>query len=224
MRRWVPFAVAGFMLTPFALWALFSALGIRSGFEGLHSPVGWALFLASLPLAGLFWIQNLRQMGDSMGAPSRLSAAARLAALLPWAIAGIGLAGAAWLVSAGEGVGVALLVGAASLGLALLGGLAARAPVEPPVSGVPVEDGAAMDAQGRAWLLAIGNAAMALALAAYYWTPWVLLWAVGALVPLAFVAMLALCWWATLIPATSAPPAARPPRPANEEARPARAA
>ncbi|MCX8135062.1 MAG: hypothetical protein N3D18_14005 [Roseococcus sp.] len=128
------------------------------------------------------------------------------------------------LVSAGEGVALAVLVGAASLGLALLGGLAARAPVEPPVSGVPVEDGAAMDAEGRTWLLAIGDVAMALALLAHLWTPWVLLWAVGALVPLAFIAISALCWWATLIPATAAPPAARPPRAANEEARPARAA
>jgi hypothetical protein len=223
MKRWVPFAIAGFMLTPFGLWALFSALGIRSGFDGLHSPVGWALFLTSLPLAGLFWIQNLRQMGDSMGAPSRLAAAARLASLLPWAIGVIGLVGAAWLAVSGEGAGLAVIVAVATLGFALLGGLAARAPVEPPVSGVPVEDGAAMDAQARTLLLAIGNVAMALVLLAYYWTPWVLLWAVGALVPLAFVAMLGLAWWATLIPAAPAATPA-PPKAANEEARAVRAA
>ena len=223
MKRWVPFAIAGFMLTPFGLWALISALGIRSGFEGLHSPVGWALFLASLPLAGLFWIQNLRQMGDSMGAPSRLATARRLASVLPWAIGLIGLGGAAWLAVSGEGAGLAVIVALATFGFALLGGLAARAPIEPPVAGVPVEDGAAMDAQGRTWLLAIGNVAMALVLLAHYWTPWVLLWAVGALVPLAFVAMLALCWWATLVPPV---PAARPalPQPANEGAQAAQAA
>jgi hypothetical protein len=33
------------------------------------------LIAASLPLAGLFWIRNLRQLEDSMGAASRLGVA-----------------------------------------------------------------------------------------------------------------------------------------------------
>jgi hypothetical protein len=215
IRRWLPFAIAGFMLTPFALWALFSALGLGGRAFAEHSPVGWVLFLASLPLAGLFWIQNLRQIGDSMGEASRLSVAARLAAILPTAVAGIGLAGAGVLLWGGHGFAVAGLVAVATLGLAALARLAAAAPVEPGVAEVPAEDPARMDAQARQGLILFYNLAAALALLAYAWTPWVLLWAVAAAVPVAFAAMLALAWWATETPSTGEAAGAAP-HPANE--------
>jgi hypothetical protein len=223
IRRWLPFAIAGFMLTPFALWALFSALGLGGRAFAEHSPVGWVLFLASLPLAGLFWIQNLRQIGESMGAASRLGVAARLAAVLPASVAGIGLVGAGVLLWGGHGVAVAALVALATLGLAALARLAAAAPVEPGVAQVPGEDPARLDAQARQALLVFANLAAGLAFLAFAWTPWVLLWAVLAAVPVAFAAMLALAWWATETPlAAPAPEAA--PRPANETAPLSRAA
>ena len=197
MPRWLPFAIAVFMLSPFALWALLGGRDALSGLGGMQSEVGWVLLVASLPLAGLFWVQNLRQIGDSMGRASRLGAASRLAGLLPLAIAGLGLGGAWWLAQGGTpGLVVALLVGAVLL-LALLGGLAARAPIEPGIAPVQPEDAAAMDAAARHWLLVLANIAMALLLLSYHWTPWVLFWAALAAIPLLFLAMAWLAWWGT---------------------------
>lgn len=219
MRRWVPFAVAVFMLTPFALWGLFSLLGLGGRAFAEHSPVGWVLFLASLPLAGLFWIQNLRQIGDSLGEASRFGLAARLTAVLPASVAGIGLVGAAVLLWAGHGVAVSALVALATLGLAALARLAAAAPVEPGAAEVPEEDPAALDAAARQVLLVFVNIAAALALLAWAWTPWVLLWAVAAAVPVAIAAMLALAWWATEKPRAAKAPEPGPAANDTEAAR-----
>ncbi|MCU0886940.1 MAG: hypothetical protein MUC64_02790 [Rubritepida sp.] len=225
MKRWVPFAIAIFMLTPFALWAGFAFSGLEGTTGWRQTGVGAVLFAASLPLAGLFWIQNLRQLGDSMGAPSRFRLAARLAAVLPAAILVIGAVGAAWLVMAGAGPAQALLATLGTLAMAGFGWLVARAPVEPgqpPAAATP--DPAAEDAAARHALLFLLNIAMALTLLAYLWTPWVLLWAVAAAVPVAFVLIMALAWWAAETapgrPAAAAPPGA----PANDAAAAARAA
>lgn len=197
MPRWLPFAIAIFMLTPFALWAGMGGAASLAGWGGLQSEVGWVLLVASLPLAGLFWVQNLRQIGDSMGRASRLKTASRLASLLPLAIAGLGLAGAWWLGTRGTSGAVVALVVAAVLVLALLGGLAARAPIEPGLAPVPPESPADMDAAARQWLLALGNIAMALLLLSYYWTPWVLFWAALAAIPVLFLAIAFLALWGT---------------------------
>lgn len=196
MRRWVPFAIAIFMLTPFALWVGLGLFGPGGGAVRLDSPLGAVLLASSLPLAGLFWIQNLRQLGDSMGAASRLRVAARLTSLLPLAILGIGLLGAAWLVTSGAGHLEAFLALLGTTAMAGFAWLVARAPVEPGriVSAPPAapDNGDA----ARSALLFIANVAMVLGLLAYHWTPWVLFWAVLALVPVAFVLMIALAWWA----------------------------
>ena len=196
MRRWVPFAIAIFMLTPFALWLGLGLFGPGRGAVQFDSLLGAVLLAASLPLAGLFWIQNLRQLGDSMGAASRLRLAARLTSLLPLAILGIGLPGTAWLVASGAGHLEAFLAVLGTTVMAGFGWLVARAQVEPGriVSAPPAtpDDGDA----ARSALYFIANVAMVLALLAYHWTPWVLFWAVLALVPVAFVLMIALAWWA----------------------------
>jgi hypothetical protein len=198
MPRLLPFAIALFMLTPFLLWAGFFAGGMRSGVEAWQSPVGWVLLATSLPLAGLFWIQNLRQMGDSMGQASRLSLAARLARILPFAMLGIGVSGSAWLWLRGEGVALAVIALLATLTLSVLARLAAEASVEPGFIPVPAAtDHRAEDELGRGILVFVANIAMVLALIAYYVTPQVLFWALGALVPVAFVLMMRLAWWAT---------------------------
>lgn len=196
MRRWVPFAIAIFMLTPFALWVGLGLFGPGGGAVRLDSPLGAVLLASSLPLAGLFWIQNLRQLGDSMGAASRLRVAARLTSLLPLAIFGIGLMGAAWLVTSGAGHLEAFLALLGTTAMAGFGWLVARAPVEP--GRIVTAPTAAPDngEAARSALLFIANVAMVLALLAYHWTPWVLFWAVLALIPVAFVVMIALAWWA----------------------------
>jgi hypothetical protein len=223
MPRLLPFAIAIFMLTPFLLWAGFYAAGMRSGVEAWQSPIGWVLLATSLPLAGLFWIQNLRQLGNSMGAASRLGLAAGLARLLPFAMLGIGLAGSAWLWWSGEGVALAVIALIATLLLSVFARRAAEAAVEPGFTpAAPAGDQRAEDELGRGILLFFANVAMALALLAYYVTPQVLFWALAALVPIACGLMMRLAWWATeggqAAPAGLSPAAAPPRRPEARQA------
>jgi hypothetical protein len=55
------------MLTPFALWLGLGLFGPGGAAVRIDTKLGAVLLGASLPLAGLFWIQNLRQLGDSIG-------------------------------------------------------------------------------------------------------------------------------------------------------------
>jgi ABC-type Fe3+-hydroxamate transport system substrate-binding protein len=107
----------------------------------------------------------------------------------------IGGAGTAGLLAQGDGFLEPAIALAGTLVMAGFVRLVARAPVEPGeiVAGHDAERGA-QDITAHDMLLTIANVAMALVLLAYYWTPWVLFWAVLALIPLAFVAMLALAW------------------------------
>jgi hypothetical protein len=223
MKRWVPFAIAIFMLTPFLIWAGFFAGGMRSGVEAWQSPVGWVLLATSLPLAGLFWIQNLRQLGNSMGEASRLGISSRLAGILPFAMLGIGLAGSAWLWLGEKEAALAVIALLATLVLSVFGRLAADASVEPAfVPQEPPSDRQGEDELGRGILIFVANVGMALALLAYYVTPQVLLWAIGALVPVAFLAMMRLAWWAAQSGASAPaalPPQQRQPEPVREPLR-----
>jgi hypothetical protein len=219
MSRWVPFAIAIFMLTPFVLWGGMALLGPGGGLAGMPVGVGAVLLAASLPLAGLFWIQNLRQLGDSMGAPSRFGVAARLAALLPLAILLVGGAGIAWLIARGEGSLEPSLALAGTLVMAGFARLVARAPVEPgEIRAAPHAEArpGREDDAAHTILLSIANIAMALVLLAYYWTPWVLFWAVLALIPLAFVAIIAMTWWAAQTDVQHRAPPLRPQDAAND--------
>jgi hypothetical protein len=226
MKRWVPFAIAVFMLTPFALWAGLALVLPGGDLSGVPTGAGGVLLLASLPLAGLFFVQNIRQLGDAMGAPSRFDMAGRLAAILPLLVLLAGGLGTAWLIAGGGGFLEPAIGLAGTLVMAAVSRLAARAPVEPgQVVATAGMSPAAEDAAARQALLAIGNVAMALVLLAFYWTPWVLFWAAMALIPVAFVAMMALAWWAATseVVERRAPP--RPGRPANDRGyRPAQAA
>ena len=226
MKRWVPFAIAAFMLTPLPLWAGLALVLPAGDLSGVPTGAGGVLLLASLPLAGLFLVQTIRQLGDAMGAPSRFGVAGRLASILPLLVLLAGGGGTAWLLAGGGGFLEPAISLAGTLVMAAVSHLAARAPVEPGqvvmAAGMsPAEEDAAA---GQA-LLAIGNVAMALVLLAFYWTPWVLFWAAMALIPVAFVAMMALAWWAaqSAVVEHRAPPGPRDA--ANDPAhRPARAA
>jgi len=224
MRRWVPFAIAVFMLTPFALWLGFGFFGPGGGMVRIEGRLGAVLLAASLPLAGLFWVQNLRQLGDSMGAASRLRVAARLTALLPLTILGLGLLGAAWLLASGAGLIEAFLALLGAVAMAGFGWLIVRAPVEPGRVVAPAPAAPRSGAEDKAALLFFANVAMALLLLAIYWTPWVLFWAVVALVPVAFLLMIALAWWAARGGVVEAPPVRRLGAPANDRAERRRAA
>lgn len=210
MKRWVPFAIAIFMLTPFGLWALFTATGLAQGNPIFESRIGTVLVLASLPLAGLFWIQNLRQLGDSMGHASRLRSAQKLTAVLPVAILAIGALGAVWIAGI-EGTNQALAAFAATLAMAGLGALAARAPVEPgTITDEAHADPAVQDAKGREMLLVIGNILGVVLVGVLYWSPLAVLYAAYAAVPAIFAAMIGLAWWAAYDGVVeTAPPARR---------------
>jgi len=217
MKRWVPFAIALFMLMPFGLWLGLGLFGPGGGMVALQSDVGGVLLLTSLPFAGLFWVQNLRQLGDSMGAPSRLRLAERLAGLLPLAVLGLGGLGALWLLASADGYAAPFLALLGTLVMAGFGRLIARAPVEPGriiPSPEPQRDDRAV---AHGWLLFIGNITMALGLLAYAWTPWVLLWSLFVIVPVAFTLMLMLAWWAAKTDVHPVAPAA-PADPANDGA------
>jgi hypothetical protein len=217
MRRWVPFSIALFMLTPFALWAGLGLLGPGGAAIRLESNVGTVLLAASLPLAGLFWVQNLRQLGDAMGAPSRLRIAARLAALLPAAILGIGTVGTAWLLAGSGGYLEPFISAIGTLVMAGFALIIARAPVSPGrVETMDVSSPADDDRIARTILLFIANVAMSLTLLAYYWTPWVLLWALCALIPMAFFLMMSLAWWAAQSGVVDHPAAVPARDPAND--------
>lgn len=196
MKRWVPFAIAIFMLTPFALWAFFATTGLAQGNPIFESRIGTVLVLASLPLAGLFWIQNLRQLGDSMGDASRLRSAQKLTSVLPLAILVIGGLGAAW-IGQEEGMAGALAVLAGTFAMAGLGTLAARAPVEPgTITEEAQADPAAQDAKALEMLLVIGNILGTVLLLVIWWSPMAVVYAAYLAVPAVFAAMIGLSWWA----------------------------
>jgi len=187
MARAIPFVVAAFMLTPLLLWALLWAAGMRGAKSGFDGPEAVVLLLASLPLAGVFWVRNLREMGDSLGPASRLGLARLLTVLLPALILLIGTAGLFWLHGArGDPVSVGLV----AAGVAAMAGFAAAA------AAPGGERAAGRPTRSPGWaagpvLLVIANLGMALALLAYYWTPAVLFWAAVGLVPVVFVAIVA---------------------------------
>jgi hypothetical protein len=196
--RLIPFAAALFMLTPFAVWGALWLSGMRGSY-GFDHPEQLAMLAASLPLAGLFWIRNLREIADALGGPSRLRAADRLSAALPVAVAAIGVAGIAALVWLGRPAEAVALVGVSVAAMAGFAALAAR-PARTAEAGSaaaapePVRRGDDVHVALRYGAL---NAVMILALLSMALTPAVLFWAALLLVPVAFAAMLGLAAWAT---------------------------
>ena len=88
----------------------------------------------------------------------------------------------------------------------------ARSPVEPgsviAVAPATTDDGEA----ATTGLFLLGNIALTLALLALFWTPWVLFWAVVALVPVVFFLMVRLAWWAAQGDVQEAPLSPAPQR------------
>jgi hypothetical protein len=191
MPRALPFAIAIFMLTPFAIWAALWLSGIRgAGWNGLTSPEGMVMMAASLPLAGLFWVQNLRQLGDSMGEPTRLRLAERLAVLMPVAIVAIGAAGLAVLAMMERPGGAIGLVAGGVVVMAILAAAGARpeeARAPKPVVSDPAEDA---EAEKTALLFLLNILLLAL-LGTLVFGVAFLAWKAMALVPVAFALLIA---------------------------------
>lgn len=191
MPRALPFAIAIFMLTPFAIWAALWLSGIRgAGWNGLTSPEGMVMMAASLPLAGLFWVQNLRQLGDSMGEPTRLRLAERLAVLMPVAIVAIGGAGLVALAMMERPGGAIGLVAGGVVVMAILAAAGARPEAErapKPTVSDPAEDA---EAEKTALLFLLNILLLAL-LGTLVFGVAFLAWKAMALVPVAFALLIA---------------------------------
>jgi len=191
MPRALPFAIAIFMLTPFAIWAALWLAGIRgAGWNGLTSPEGVVMMAASLPLAGLFWVQNLRQMGDSMGEPTRLRLAERLAVLMPVAIVAIGGAGLVALAMMERPGGAIGLVAGGVIVMAILAAAGARPEKER--APMPVASDPAQDAEAeKTALLFLLNIVLLALLGTLVFGVAFLAWKAMALVPVAFALLIA---------------------------------
>jgi hypothetical protein len=192
MPRALPFAIAIFMLMPFAIWAALWLSGMRgAGWNGLTSPEGVVLMATSLPLAGLFWVQNLRQLGDSMGQPTRLRMAERLAVLMPVAIVAIGAAGLAVLAMLERpGAAIGLVAGGVAA-MAILAAAGARA--EPERAPMPEASDPAQDAVAeQTALLFLLNIVLFALLGTLIFGVAFLSWTAMALVPVAFALLIAI--------------------------------
>jgi hypothetical protein len=192
MPRALPFAIALFMLAPFAIWAVLWMSGMRgAGWNGLTSPEGAVMMAASLPLAGLFWVQNLRQMGDSMGEPTRLRLAERLVWLMPVAIVAIGATGLAVLAMMERPGGAIGLVAGGVVVMAILAAAGARSEEErAPKPGQPTDPAREREAEQTA-LLFLLNLVLLAVLGTMVFGVGFLAWMAMALVPVAFALLIA---------------------------------
>lgn len=183
---WLPYAIGGFMLTPFAVWATLYLSGIAGPKTGFGTPEMIAMTFASLPLAGLFYIANLGQIASAMrGGPETLTVPP-IARLLPWCTAGIGTLGVVVLVLLGRDMGGIVAVGAATVAMVafmLLGLAPARATVRQAPR-------ARRDDSPEPLLWLLLNLFLVLAFVSLVWSPAIIFYAALAGVPLAFILIL----------------------------------
>ena len=130
--RFIPYAVGGFMLLPFVLWAgLFTLFpGPKPGF--FDSPTAFALVAVSIPLVLFHYIAGLAFVANSMAGqagealPAWRPARALQRAMAPLT-AGLSVAGFGFVLHAGEGLAAASAVFAAGIAMALIMAGARRA-------------------------------------------------------------------------------------------------
>ena len=197
MNRWWSFLVGGFTLLPAAIWLVLRFAGL-DGTSSFAVGAEEVVMLATLlPLAGIFWIQNLRQLADAMGAASRLRVAERLARLLPVLVLAFGGAGLGWLSMLGRPAAVLLSIAAALAVVATLARLAANAALEPPRAASQTVEEMPHDPDRRGEAAAYGavNLLMLLAIAALWWSPQVIFWAALGLAPVALATVASIAAW-----------------------------
>ncbi|MFW6412659.1 MAG: hypothetical protein ACOC0V_00850 [Oceanicaulis sp.] len=130
--RFIPYAVGGFMLLPFVLWAgLFAVFpGTKPGF--FDSPTAFALVAVSIPLVLFHYIAGLGYVANSIAGrpgealPVWAPARAVQRAMAPLTVV-LSVAAFAWVSHAGEGLAAAFAVAAAGLAMALIMAGARRA-------------------------------------------------------------------------------------------------
>jgi len=130
--RFIPYALGGFMLLPFVLWAgLFTVFpGPKPGF--FDSPTAFALVAVSIPLVMFHYIAGLAFVANSMAGqagealPVWRPARAVQRAMAPLT-AMLAAAGFVWVYSVGEGLAAAAAVAGAGIAMALIMAGARRA-------------------------------------------------------------------------------------------------
>ncbi|WP_291296723.1 hypothetical protein [Elioraea sp.] len=183
---WLPYAIGGFMLTPFAVWAGLYLSGIAGPKSGFGTPEMIAMTFASLPLAGLFYVANLGQIASAMrGGPETLTVPP-IARLLPWCTGGIGAAGVVVLALLGRDTGGIVAVAAATVAMVVFMQLG-LAPSSTSVRRAPRP--VRIDSpEPLLWLLL--NVFLVLAFVSLAWSPAIIFYAALAGVPLAFILIL----------------------------------
>jgi hypothetical protein len=186
---WLPYAIGGFMLTPYALWAGLYLGGMAGPKSGFSTPEMVVLLVASLPLAASFFLANLGQMASAMRSGPAGERLPRAALAMPWLSGLFGLAGVGvllWLGRAPVGIALVALVVAGMVALMVWGlrdaPAAAAESASEPVT--PEEEERAV------WLVV--TPLLLVVFLALAWSPAVLFYAALAAVPGAFVAILAL--------------------------------
>jgi hypothetical protein len=184
---WLPYAVGGFMLTPFAIWAGLYGFGMAGPKSGFGTPEMVALLLASLPLAAFFFIANLGQMASAMREGPQGERMPRAARVMPWLSALAGTGGLVALVLLERGPGGMVALGAATLAMVSLMAISLRrearvAEAAPPTAVTAAEEERAV--------FIVATPLLGLVFLAIAWSPAVIFYAALIGVPVAFACIL----------------------------------
>lgn len=184
---WLPYAVGGFMLTPFVIWAGLYAFGMDGPKSGFGTPEMVALLLASLPLAAFFFLANLGQMASAMRAGPQGERMPRAARLMPWLSGLIGAAGLVGLVLLERAPGGMVALAAATAAMVALMAVSLRREVRVAEAAPPKPVTAAEEERA---LFIVATPLLAVVFLSLAWSPAVIFYAALIGVPLAFAAIL----------------------------------
>jgi hypothetical protein len=184
---WLPYAVGGFMLTPFAIWAGLYGFGMDGPKSGFGTPEMVALLLASLPLAAFFFIANLGQMASAMREGPQGERMPRAARLMPWLSALAGVGGLVALVLLERGPGGMVALGAATLAMVSLMAVSLRREARVAEAAPPAPVSAAEEERA---LYIVATPLLGLVFLTLAWSPAAIFYAALIGVPLAFAAIL----------------------------------
>lgn len=184
---WLPYAIGGFMLTPFAIWAGLYGLGMDGPKSGFGTPEMVALLLASLPLAAFFFVANLGQMASAMRAGPQGERMPRAARMMPWLSGLLGTGGIVALVLLERGPGGMAALAAATVAMVGLMAISLRREGRVAEAAAPRPVSAAEEERA---LFIVATPMLAVVFLALAWSPAVIFYAALVGVPVAFAAIL----------------------------------
>jgi hypothetical protein len=184
---WLPYAVGGFMLTPFVIWAGLYSTGMSGPKSGFGTPEMVALLLASLPLAAFFFIANLGQMASSMRAGPQGERLPNAARVMPWLSGLIGAAGIVALAMLERGPGSMAALAAATVVMVGLMAISLRREARVAEASAPKPVSAAEEERA---LFLVATPVLTIVFLAIAWSPAVIFYAALVGVPVAFAAIL----------------------------------